>query len=254
MTAFLKLDEAQPNPVAYADVFRAHNGICAGGCPVPAAGRINGGQAFSKTATTGISVPALTNQPSFNWGASDSFAVALWMKSDPAQSCMSELNEVIVGRTDETANSQLQFWVGLDCGAGNKGKPVFLLRDKSGLATGFLFGISSVNDGNWHYLVAVRDGTAGQNRLYVDGSLAGAEAVNYGAGFDSPSAGLTIGWYSRALSRYPFAGVVDEVAIYGRPLTSHEVLNNYVTNVLGYGYCQVGSANLRRLYLPLVAR
>jgi hypothetical protein len=199
-------------------------------------------------------VPALTGQPSINWGAGDSFAVALWMKSDPTQSCISELSEVIVGRTDETANSQLQFWVGLDCGAGNKGRPLFLLRDKAGLATGLLSGISSVNDGNWHYLVAVRDGAAGQNRLYVDGALADARTVTYSAGFDSAIAAMTIGWYNRAFDRYPFAGVVDEVAIYGRALASAEIANNYMANTLGYGYCQVGSADIRRLYLPLVAR
>jgi len=254
LTAFLKLNEAQPNPPQYADVFRAHNGVCAGGCPAPTAGRLNGGQAFARTATTGISLPPAAGQPSFNWAAGDSFAVAFWMKSDPAQTCSSERNEVIVGRTDETGGSQLQFWVGLTCEAANRGRPVFVLRDRANSATGFIQGSARVNDGNWHYLVAVRDGAAGQNRLYVDGLLAGAQTVTYSSGFDSATAAMTIGWYNRAFDRYPFAGTVDEVAVYGRALASAEIVNNYMANTLGYGYCQVGSADIRRLYLPLVAR
>ncbi len=254
LTALLKLDEAQPNPPQYADVFRAHNGVCAGGCPTPTAGRLNGGQAFARTAITGISLPPAAGQPSFNWAAGDSFAVAFWMKSNPAQTCSSERNEVIVGRTDETGGSQLQFWVGLTCEAANRGRPVFVLRDRANSATGLIQGSARVNDGNWHYLVAVRDGAAGQNRLYVDGALAGAQTVTYSAGFDSATAAMTIGWYNRAFDRYPFAGAVDEVAVYGRALASAEIANNYVANTLGYGYCQVGSADIRRFYLPLVAR
>lgn len=254
LSAFLKLDETQSNPPLYADVFRAHNGVCEGVCPAPTAGRINSGQAFTKSATTGIRLPPLASQPSFNWAAGDSFAVAFWMKSDPAQTCNSELSEVVVGRTDETGGSQLQFWVGLDCGAASRGRPVFLLRDRANTATGFIRGSAPVNDGNWHYLVAVRDGAAGQNRFYVDGALAGAQSVTYGVGFDSPIAPMTIGWYNRAFNRYPFAGAVDEVAVYGRVLAGNEVLNNYLANVLGYGYCQVGSVSIQRLYLPLVAR
>lgn len=257
LTAFLKLDETQPVPAQYADVFRAHNGVCAGGCPAPAAGRLNGGQSFSKATTTGINVPVLVGPPSFNWAAGDSFAAAFWMKSDPAQSCIDERNEVIVGRTDETGGSQLQFWVGLDCSDADKGKPVFVLLDKGATSppnSDFVLGGVPVNDGNWHFIVAVRDGAASQNRLYVDGNLVGARTVSYGTGFESPTAALTIGWYNRAFSRYPFGGLIDEVAVYHRALGSGEVLNNYVANVLGYGYCQAGSANIRRLYLPLVAR
>jgi uncharacterized repeat protein (TIGR01451 family) len=253
LIAFLKLDETQLNPPFYADVFRAHNGVCEGGCPAPAAGRVNGGQAFTKSATTGLRLPLATGQPSFNWASGDSFAVAFWMKSDPTQTCNSELSEVIVGRTDEVG-SELQFWVGLGCGAANRGRPIFLLRDRDNTATGFIQGNAPVNDGNWHYLVAVRDGAAGESRLYVDGGLAGVQAVTYGSGFDSPAAPMTIGWYNRAFNRYPFAGAVDEVAIYRRALSGNEVLNNYLANVLGYGYCQVGSVSIQRLYLPLIAR
>ena len=222
MIHYWKLDEdGQP----YVDLYGS-NATCSD-CPAATTGIVGGAQQFNTSTRMNVSAEA-----SLNWEANDSFSIELWMKSDGTNSCE---EQVLVGRDDEPA-SGLQWWVGCWT-AGNKA--AFQMIDTSGFGgTKLIIGSKSLNDGLWHHVVAVRDGAAGQNRLYVDGSLEGTANVTYSSGFDSATAALNIGWldypYSAGLH---FTGTMDEVALYNKALSGSEIQQHYTHGADGNSYC-----------------
>jgi uncharacterized repeat protein (TIGR01451 family) len=205
MTAYWKLDEVSGPP--YNDFCGGHAGICAGNCPAPTSGHIDGGQAFSGV-NTGINVPVAAADSAFNWGVADSFTIELWTQTDAANTCTG--NQVIVGRDGGTSNG-LHWWVGCRTG----GQATFYARNTNGILAGAL-GVTDLTDGRWHHVVAVRDAQARELRLSVDGLLQAVTPVTYTSGFESAAA-LNIGWLNLT-SRYRFNGTVDEVIIYNRAL------------------------------------
>lgn len=97
----------------------------------------------------------------------------------------------------------------------------------------------AVNDGNWHHVVYTYDGSVG--RIYIDGaeaaSLAGARAE-----VGEPS------WVGYdALYKNRFVGTVDEVAVYGAPLSAARVRLHFQARAknLTFG----GTTKLRGSYL-----
>src|SRR4030042_3275522 len=131
--------------------------------------------------------------------------------TDSSSTCSG--NQVIVGRDDE--RTKLHWWVGC---TGSGGKADFNLFDVSGGSI-IVLGTTDLTDGSWHHVVAVRDGTAGENRLYVDGALEGSKEKTYTQYFHSTIAPLNIGW----LNLYPyyhFQGAVDEGALYDKALSA----------------------------------
>ena len=74
-----------------------------------------------------------------------------------------------------------------------------------------------MNDGEWHYVVGVRDGS--NLHMYVDGVL-----ENTGSISDSDysnNSPITIGAYNSG--DYYFSGSIDDVRIYNRALSEGEV-------------------------------
>jgi lysophospholipase L1-like esterase len=225
--AYWKLDEGQGS--SYDDFIDAHEGSCVGQCPTAGAGQVGGAQVFNGT-TTGINVAAHT---AFDWAANGSFTVAYWMKKSTA--CTG--NEVAVGRDGSNfdSGSQLHWWTG----CWDDGGASFVLIAKNGNgsnSSNFLHGTTPLTDGAWHHVAVVRDGASGKNLLYVDGFLEDEKAVAYGAGFDSVSAPLNIGWMNLS-GGFRFEGLLDEVAIYGRALTVSEIQEQYGVGLGGVGYC-----------------
>jgi len=167
-TAYWHLDETTPG--TYSDFFGGLEGTCVGACPVPEAnGQVNGAQTFNGT-DTGLEV---ANNDAFNWGQSDSFSIEFWTQGVNGVSC-SVSNEVIVGLNEGSPAQDLHWWVGCDNDGLGAGQARFELRDTTGDGPSSVIGGPSIVDGNWHHVVAVRDGTGNLNRLYVDG-LAGQQ-------------------------------------------------------------------------------
>jgi uncharacterized repeat protein (TIGR01451 family) len=222
MLAFWKLDET--SGTTYGDFYNGHDGHCAGVCPVPASGRLNGGQAFDGS-STGIDVPA---DQDFDWGLTDSFSIAFWMQTDSASTCAG--NEVIIGRDDSTTD--LHWWAGCSDG----GLATFYLVDKSGTTASVTGG--TVTDGAWHHVVAIRDADENEIRIYVDGATGNPTAVTYTDSFDSSTAALNIGWIDLSSGFHRFDGIVDEVALYDRALSTAEIQQQYDDGLAGGpGYC-----------------
>ena len=128
----------------------------------------------------------------------------------------------------------------------SSGQVYWVLIDAHGEASPVDGGIISggdVNDGLWHYVVAVRDNSSEINKLYIDGALiAESEPYNYlwefGTFVGDP---FNIGYLltQNGTPDYFFQGTLDEVAIYNRALTDTEILNNYLAG--GTEHCAPGN-------------
>jgi hypothetical protein len=225
MVAYWKLDETSGS--TYDDFHYGHDGECAGTCPAPATGHVNGGQAFDGN-NSGIDVSVVPGDDSFDWGAQDSFSIEFWLQTDSASTCAG--NQVVVGRDD--SSTSLHWWIGCRDGGGAN----FRLTDANGHSAGAR-GTTDLTDGVWHHVVSVRDASASEIRIYVDGTQEDSESVAYSAGFGSPTAALNLGW----LNLYPyyyFDGVLDELALYDRALSPDEIGQHYDEGLAGRWYCQ----------------
>ena len=151
-------------------------------------------------------------------------------------------NEVIVGRDDNGGN--LQWWVGIwgTGGGGTAQTAAFVLFDTDGVGdtlsgTTIVAGPGAVVQGAWHHIVAVRDATAGEIYLYVDGAVVPEDTGNpvFTGGFAS-TGDLTIGYLNNNGVGANFTGgAVDEVALYSRALTPAEVQEHYDAGLAGNG-------------------
>jgi hypothetical protein len=179
--------------------------------PKPVTGVVSGGQAFDGK-DDGLDVAEGYN---FNWKANESFSIELWMRTEASTSG----NRVLIGR--DAKDSEAHWWLGVD---GN-GLAGFQLKDLSW--QGELLGGSGsrLNDGKWHQLVAVRNGSSSLTELYVDGEKVAERAFTYTYGFESNSP-VNIGYMNDG-NGYHYEGVLDEVKLFGRALSSAEVWERY---------------------------
>jgi len=88
----------------------------------------------------------------------------------------------------------------------------------SGLDNVDLAGTRAVNDGIWHHIVAIYDGST--KYLYVDGALDVSVAAS--GTISANSYAMLIGENSQATGRF-FNGLIDEVAIFDTALTAEQV-------------------------------
>jgi hypothetical protein len=93
-----------------------------------------------------------------------------------------------------------------------------------------------VTDDQWHHVVGVRDRTAGQSRLFVDGQMVVewsfiGSSINESAGENVPLFIGTRGIHEDGTGLSPFEGRIDEVALYRSALSGVQVLNHYDVGV-----------------------
>ena len=79
-------------------------------------------------------------------------------------------------------------------------------------------GSVNVNDGQWHHVAGVYDGT--QKHLYMDGNLDVSE--NSTGNINNSSYNVNIGENAEATGRY-WDGLIDDVRVYNRVLTQEEI-------------------------------
>jgi hypothetical protein len=199
-------------------------------CPVPVSGRVNGAQGFDSDDSVNV-----IDDGTFDWGPTSSFSIEFWMKKSSACSgSATNNNEVIVARFDTNARS---WWLGVNCD--NTWSTAGVIRFRLGDAGGptDLYSTTSVTDGDWHHVVAVRNGGANNTKIYVDGALENTVSRVYTDGFAS-AAPLTLGHFNVS-PYYHYNGILDEFALYDRALTAGEVLDHFSRGVVGAGYCHL---------------
>jgi VCBS repeat-containing protein len=240
LVGYWKLDDSNSNYVDQVNAPSGHDGICDTSCPTQldqSLSVIGQAQQFDG-GSEGISVPAAS---AFDWSATQSFSIELWVKKNTA---VASGGEVLVARKDP--NSQLAWKIELK----QNGTASFSLVSTGGQGASSSANGSKVinkdNNDRWHHIVAMRDATHHINAIYVDGQLDGASsAVTYTSGFDSASAGPTMGWID-AVQQERFGGSLDEVAFYSRALSDTEIATHYY---LAKGYYDTYDAKTR--ILPL---
>ena len=223
MLAYLKLDELSGS--TFDDYFNGHDASCsAGNCPSFATGILNGALDFNGT-DQWITMP---DDSELDWGADSSFSIEVWAK---LTNCDSR-NKVMVGRDNRPGGTH--WWVG--CSISTKTARFNLLdTNDNGIDVN---GTTPINDGEWHHIVAVRDNSNDEIRLYVDGVLEDSATHDYTAGFDATTT-LGIGYMAyTGTPDYFFDGLLDEVALYGRVLTPSEIIQHY-NDGDGMPYCSI---------------
>lgn len=111
------------------------------------------------------------------------------------------------------------YWLGYNYSAG---KATFSINNADNSAI-TLTGSVSINDGNAHHIVAVKDGAT--LRLYVDGVADGTTAFA-GSSTISPADNLFVGKFGNAPYFYA-DGIIDEVAYYNTALSAGQVGAHY---------------------------
>lgn len=79
--------------------------------------------------------------------------------------------------------------------------------------------------GYWYHVVGTYDGV--EQRIYVDGRLAGVSREQQGDIAYAPKGPLTIGAYEDDNELYPMAGGIEQVSVWGRVLSEAEVARRF---------------------------
>ena len=228
MVAYWRLQES--GGTTFSDEKNSHDAM-ASSAPSQVAGISGKGQFFG-----GFSYLSVPSHSQFNWASNSSFAIELWVKFSN-----SEANtQVMIGRDDPT--NQTHWWIGKTA----SGTIQWYMRASDG-SNGAVTTSSAYNNGQWHHIVAVRDGATQKNYLYVNGILqnTGGTTVSLGGNLSS-TADLTIGnMIFNNSPMYYFDGSIDEVAIYSTILSGTDVSAHY-NNMRNYqiGYCSSDSPEL----------
>jgi PKD repeat protein len=182
-------------------------------------GDANSASTFSGSATGLASTVTDTGVPVV---APDDFAVEAWFRTTTAT------GGKIVGFGNRSPGVSTGVSTQFDrhIYMANDGRLLFGVR---GTAASTITSTARYNDGAWHHVV----GTLGDDgmRLFVDGAQIGAGNAAVTAGQAYPGewriGGDNLdGWNLRPTSRY-FAGQIDEVAVYGAPLTPAQVARHH---------------------------
>jgi hypothetical protein len=226
LMVLLKLDE-KTGPV-YSDFYGMHNAE-ATVSPMAAEGKIGGAQLFNDS--TAMEIP--DNGMEFDWSKDASFTYEYWMKTS------SPTIMIVMARHRLDSQHTAYMATGTD----STGKARFELRDNKGVIV-ILNGTTMLADGNWHYIVNVRNGKTNENIIYVDGVPENIYTVSYDSSFIAvvPTP-ISVGHLIREFSyeaTYHFLGSLDEIAIYNRAVTAEEVLDFY-NNGVPENHCGEGN-------------
>ena len=155
---------------------------------------------------------AVAHVPAFNFASSNIFSVSYWFK---AQSLSGSFPSVILEKQSGLGNNQ----IGWNSLIEPNFKVNFYVHNGVGGLTACDYG--SVQTNQWYHVVQVwNNGTAS---IYLNGTLAGTNSFSDVVGDNSES--LLMGMND--FGAPGFNGLIDDVAIWNRALTTDEVLKVY---------------------------
>ncbi len=149
----------------------------------------------------------VSDSSSMDFSPSDSFSLEAWVK--PVST--GAIQQIMMKGQDSGSTYYPVYR--LDVTAGNKAYFLISSNSPSNLYAQITGG-TTITDGNWHHVVAVRDRTAGDIKIYVDGISDAAPVAESTAMGLSSTQDLQIGrdYRDGAYVRY-FNGTIDEVRI-----------------------------------------
>jgi len=210
--------------------------------PSPTTGRVADAQQFTAgsdaSSSDALSAPAGTD---FDFAATDSFSFEMWVRLQP-NACQGS-NKVFIGRSSTNPADRVAWWVGCQSDTGN---PLFSVRSAGVGPATQVVGPSTIADGAFHHIAAVRDATANALILYVDGTEVGRTPYTTSTGFATGTA-VTLGWYENG--SYFLTGILDEVAAYRTALNA-TTIQSHATS--GQPYSVTPPPVGVKVYLPLI--
>jgi len=191
-----KLDEGTGTQAADS-TGNGHLGTLVGG-PVWTAGHVGSALQFDGTDDW----VDLAQEAAFDF--TGAFSVSFWMKRNG----FSNVWEAMVDKADSS-------W---GVARNNNGHSVAFTTFNSSGTPQDLFGTTTIDDDQWHHVVAVYTGT--QKQLYIDGVL--NASVGYSQVVRTNNFNVRLGMNEEYAPAF-YGGALDEVRIYGRALTPAEV-------------------------------
>jgi hypothetical protein len=147
-------------------------------------------------------------------------------------------NTVIDGLTDITSSVWVQTsdpYQGILSGASSGSENQYIIHMVEGKVRPYIkneyFSDGLINDGQWHHVVVARDGDSGLVQVFVDGDLAGSNALPAGP-LSIDAGGLWVGREQDCVGgcwepSQDFLGDIDDIRIYNRVLSETEVQKLY---------------------------
>lgn len=243
MVSHWPLDDISGSTI-FDDVVGSIDGTCEGSsCPTRTIGKYGFGGAYNFVASEKdvISVPADVDPGKLKYDtmANGDFSAGVWVNT--TQYCAVDLdqkNKVFFGRYRKlSANGT--WWLGC---TEPGGIAVFRLRDSTNTVRQ-INGTTSITDGQWHYIVGVRDEVNDKNYLYVDGQLEGMLDSPAYSGVFSSDMPITMGAYDEPTNYY-LDGTLDDVVLYNRVMAPQEISSYYEA-------CNIATFST---YLPITVR
>jgi endonuclease/exonuclease/phosphatase family metal-dependent hydrolase len=195
--AHWKLDETGANTTAADSSGNAHNGTVAN--PTWTAGRIGGALSFDGANSVRVSGATVLEGPSY--------AISAWVKytqTDTSGGDVVSMGDNYGLRVQPDGSVKTYFYAGTSIG--------YRMAVSTGVNT---------KDGQWHHIVGQYGGGALQ--VYVDGVKRGdvpySNPVVYAQGAD-----MYLGRHGNGGTNHDFFGSIDQVRVYGRALTSADVM------------------------------
>ncbi len=163
----------------------------------------------------------IPHDSSLNLGAGD-FTLEAWINADQNQE---SFPSILSNRGDDEFNG---FLFGLSLWDQAVEGSLFIQIE----GTNYIPCSTDLRGTGWHHVAVTRTGSS--ITFYVDGSQDGTAS----SGKNMDSAGdMWIGWDEAKPSTTPWAGVIDEVAVYDRALSVSEISGHYNAGLDHYGYC-----------------
>jgi len=201
---------------AYDRSGKGNNGTLTNG-PTKVAGKLGQGLNFNGTNYVNVGDPV-----NGSLDFTSSFSMSFWMKC----SYISASGQAIAGKSyAQSISSGGGYGFRIDSGTNLLG---FQVRDSVG---GLVVSnsINAINDGKWHHVVGVRNHPGNTSYLYVDGvsndtdvgsvaTYASAIPFGLGARYRITSSD----WVDTVLVA-AYRGIIDDMRVYGRPLSASEV-------------------------------
>jgi hypothetical protein len=209
-----QLDDVIENPAF-------NNGSCSlTGCPTSnLSGKVDSAANFD-----GNDEVRVVDTSGLDFTVAGDITIEAWVKT--TQDCSNR--SVFVGRYE--GDSAAAWWLG--CIENNVA--AFHMRDSSNTAS-TLASTTVINDGEWHQIVGTRDGSANENKIYVDGALENSSNPVFTGELTFTAKDVTIGFFDVA-PYYWFNGTLDETALYNQALSADDVARHYLDGA-GQSYC-----------------
>jgi len=211
LISYWKLDEASGNA---ADA-HGSNTLTNNGTATFAPGKLNNGADLELDSSQFFSI-ADASQSGLDFSTALSFS--LWYKPETEPSPLA----VLIGKREQPGNESYYFahWPGLG------GIRLNVDANGDGVTNDSFDFTVTLNDATWYHLVITWDGATKTAKLYVDGSQSGSDIVGSAvSSIYNGAAPFRMGAIDA--DQYLIDGMLDEVGVWSRVLTSGEVTSLY---------------------------